>query len=92
MDQQELATNRPPLFTGDNYVYWSVRLKCHLMALWYKEWSTVETKYKVPDDVPIDEGELNIYEENAKYPNAILSGLTEIVLVKSMQCKTSKHA
>ena len=32
------------------------------------------------------------YEANAKALNSILSGLTESVLVKVMQCKTSKHA
>ena len=26
MDQQGLATNRPPLSAGDNYAYWSVRI------------------------------------------------------------------
>ena len=27
MDQEVLATNKTPLFTGDNYAYWSVRIK-----------------------------------------------------------------
>ena len=57
MDQQEgLATNKPPLFTGDNYVYWSVRLKCHIVSIGYKVWRYVEKEYEVPDNVPIDEG------------------------------------
>ena len=92
MDQQGLATNIPPLFIGDNYAYWSVRMKCHLMALGYKVWRTVELEYKVPDDVPIDEGELSQYEANAKALNVILSGLSYSILVKFVQCKTSKHA
>ena len=93
MDQQEgLATKTPPLFIGDNYAYWSVRMKCHLMSLGYKFWRSVEREYKVPDDVPIDKGELSLYEANAKALNEILSGLIESVLVKVMQCKTSKHA
>ena len=60
-------------------------MKCHLMALGYKVWRTVETEYKVSDDVPINEGELSLYEVNSKVLNAILSGLTESVLVKIMQ-------
>ena len=60
-------------------------MKFHLISLGYKVWSTIETKYKVPNDVPIDEGELSLYEANAKALNAILSGLTESVLVKVMQ-------
>ena len=85
MDKEGLATNRPPLFTRDNYAYWSVRMKCNLRTLGYKIWRTVETENKVPDDVPIDEGELSLYEANAKDLNAILSGLIESVLVKFMQ-------
>ena len=42
MDKQGLATNIPPLFTRDNYAYWSVRMKFHIMALGYKVWRTVE--------------------------------------------------
>ena len=93
MDQQEgLATNRPPLFTGDNYAYWSVKMKYHLMSLGYKVWRYVEKEYKVPDDLPIDRDELDQYEANAKSLNAILSGLTNSVFIKVMQCKRTKHA
>ena len=55
MDQQGLETNRTPLYTRDNYAYWSVIMKFHLMSLGYKVWRTVETKYKLPNGVPIDE-------------------------------------
>ena len=67
-------------------------MKFHLMDLGYKVWRTVEREYKVPDNVPIDEGELIQYEANAKALNAILSGSTDYVFVKFMPCKTSKHA
>ena len=50
-------------------------MKCHIMALGYKVWRSVEIEYEVPKDVPIDEGELSQYEANAKDLNAILSGL-----------------
>ena len=92
MDQQGLASNIPCLFTEDNYAYWSVRMKCHLMALGDKVLRYVEIEYKVPFDVPIDEGELSQYEVNKKDLNTILTGLTQLVLVKFMQCKASKHA
>ena len=93
MDQQEgLATNIPPRFTRDNYAYWSVIMKWHLMSIGYKVWRFVEKEYKVPDDLPIDKDELDQYEANAKTLNSILSGLTNLVFVKVMQCKTTKHA
>ena len=93
MDQQEgLATNIPPLLIGDNYAYWSVRMKCHLMSIQYKVWRSIEKQYKIIDALPIDRDELDQYESNAKALNAILSGLTNSVFVKVMQCKTFKHA
>ena len=83
MDQQGLATNRHPLFTGDNYAYQSVRMKCHLMSLGYKVWRSVEIEYEVPKYIPIDEGELIQYEANAKALNEILSGFNRISTCKS---------
>ena len=94
MDQQEgLATNRPPLFTRENYAYWSVRMKCHLMSLGWKVWAATEREYKIRDDgIPTDGTELGQYESNAKSLNGILSGLKNTVFVKVMQCKTTKQA
>ena len=67
-------------------------MKCHLMSLGYKVWRSVEKEYEIPNDLPIDKSELGQYEANSKTLNAILSGLTNSLLVKVMQCKTSKHA
>ena len=93
MDQQEgLATKIPPLFTGDNYAYWSVIMKFHLMSLGYKVWRSIEKEYKIPNNLPINKDELDKYEANAKALNEILSGLTNSVFVKVMQCKTGKQA
>ena len=59
MDQQEgLATNIPPLFTGENYAYWSVRMKFHLMSLRWKVWEATEKYYKIHDQETIDPEEL----------------------------------
>ena len=55
------------------------------MSLGYKVWSIFEIEHKVPNDVPIDKGEISLYEANEKALNAILTGLTESVLVKFMQ-------
>ena len=85
MDQQEgLATNRPPLFTGENYAYWSVRMKCHLMSLGWKVWEAIEKQYKIGDQAPTYPEELGRYEGNAKALNTILSGLTSIAFSKFM--------
>ena len=55
MDQQEgLATNRPPLFTRENYTYWSVRMRCHLMSLGWKVWDATINEYRIDDQETID--------------------------------------
>ena len=85
MDQQEvLATNKPPLFTGEKYAYWSVRMKFHMMSLGWKVWDATVKKDKIDDQKPIDSMELGQYEGNAKVLNAILSWLTNAVFAKSM--------
>ena len=93
MDQQEgLAIDKPPLFIGENYAYWSVRMKCHLMSLGWKVWEAAENEYKIEDQLPIDSVELAQYEGNSKALNTILSGLTNSVFTKVMRCKNSKQA
>ena len=85
MDQQEgLATNRPPLFTGENYAYLSVRMKCHLMSLGWKVWATTKKEYEIDDQSPTNPEDLGQSEGNAKSLNAILSGLTNSVFTKFM--------
>ena len=93
MDQQEgLATNKPPLFTRENYAYQSLRMKWHLMSLGWKVWVETEKEYKIDDQAPTDSMELGKYEGNAKALNAILSGLKKSVFTKVMRCKTAKEA
>ena len=85
MDQQEeLATNRPPFFIRENYAYWSVRMKCHLMSLGWKVWAATEKEYKIDDQEPTDLEELGHYESIFKSLNAILSGLKNSVFTKFM--------
>ena len=83
MDPKEgLTTNKPPLFIGENYACWSVRMKFRLMSLGYKFRRSVEKEYQIPDDLPIDKDELDQYEAKAKALNAILNGLTNSMFVK----------
>ena len=93
MDQQEgLATNKPPLFIGEIYAYWSVRMRWHLMSLGWKFCDATVKEYKIDDQAPTENIELGQYEGNSKALNAILSGLTNFVFTKVMRCKTAKQA
>ena len=93
MDQQEgMATNRPPLFIGEDYAYWSFRMRCHLMSLGWKVSVATKKEVLVGNQYPTDTVELGQYEGNAKALNAILSGLTNTVFTKVMQCTSAKQA
>ena len=94
MDQQEgLPKNIPPLFIGENYAYWSVRMNYHLFSLGWKVWSTTKKEFKIEEYIlPTDRLELYQYEGNEKSLNSILSGLTNFVFVKVMHCKAAKQA
>ena len=86
MDNQEwLAANKPPLFTRNNYAFWSVRMKWHLMSIAFKIWSYLEKGYKILEKLPTYIDELDEYESNAKALNEILKGLVYSVFVKVMQ-------
>ena len=83
MDQKEgLATNKTPLFTGESYALCSVRMRCYLISLGCKVWSSIEKDYKIPSKLPIDRDEQDKYESNAKALNAILNGLTNSFFFK----------
>ena len=86
MDQQEgLDTNKHPLFTGENYAYWSVRMRFHMMSLGWNVWATTKNQVTIVYRYPTNTIELGQYEGNAKSLNAIFSRLTNTVFTKVMQ-------
>ncbi|KAL2336401.1 hypothetical protein Fmac_010847 [Flemingia macrophylla] len=42
------SINRPPLFCGDNYAFWKVRIKIFMESVHRSIWQVVVTDYKVP--------------------------------------------
>ena len=67
-------------------------MRCHLMSLGCKVWETIEKELNIGNLYPTKTVELGEYEGNSKALNAILSGLTNYVFTKFMQCKTAKQA
>ncbi|KAL2340398.1 hypothetical protein Fmac_008338 [Flemingia macrophylla] len=45
---EDASINRPPLFCGDNYVFWKVRMKIFMEYVHRSIWQAVVTEYKVP--------------------------------------------
>ena len=93
MDQQEgLSTNKSPPFIRENYAYWSIRMRCYLLSLGWKFWAAIEKELNIGNQYPTNIVDLGEYEGNSKYLNAILSGLTNSVFTKVMQCTSAKQA
>ena len=62
------------------------------MSLGWKVWEATEKECNIWNRYPIDTVELGEYEGNSKALDAILSGLTNNVFTKVMQCKSAKQA
>jgi hypothetical protein len=55
MDQQEgMSSTRAPLFKGNDYALWSVRMKGYIMSLGCDIWKSVEDGYTAPATPPTD--------------------------------------
>ena len=92
MDQQErMSSNKAPLFKGNDYAFWSVRMKSYIMALGWDVWKTIESGYTSPSTPPNDTTTKKLCNENSRAINAILGGLTNPIFVKVMHCKSAKE-
>ena len=91
MDKQGKQTKTgTPLFDVLNYALWSVRMRVYLQAQGEDVWKMVANRYDIPANPPRDTHGRKLYEDNSKAMNAILSGQTETIFVKVMQCETAK--
>ena len=61
------------------------------MSLGWKVWEATEKDLNIGNQYPIGTIELGQYQGNAKALNAILSGLTNSVFTKVMQCTSAKQ-
>ena len=76
-NQDGTASIRPPLFNGNNLIFWKTRMRSYLQSLRADVWAMVEIGYQYPAAVPKDPTEINNYETNAKAVNALLGSLTK---------------
>jgi hypothetical protein len=93
MDQQEgMSSTRAPLFKGNDYALWSVRMKGYIMSLGCDIWKSVEDGYTAPATTPTDTTRKKLCNDNARETNAILGGLANPIFVKVMHCKSKKKS
>jgi hypothetical protein len=89
-NQDGMASIRPPLFNGNNLIFWKTRMRSYLQSLGADVWAIVEGGYQYPSTVPTDPTERKTYETNAKAVNAMLGSLTKSEFVKVMQLNKAK--
>ena len=77
------STTRPPLFDGENYNYWKVRMMIFIQANSYEEWNIIFKGPRIPSKlvnsvkVPKEESEYNendfrMIQLNAKAKHTLL--------------------
>ena len=46
---------RVPIFDGEDFVFWKIRMKIYLMSIGLEVWALVEEGYDVPKITPIEQ-------------------------------------
>jgi len=90
-NQDETTSIRPPLFNGNNFIYWKTRTKSYLQSLGTDVWEIVDRGYQYLAAVPTDVAEKKTYETNAKAVNALLGSMIKLECVKVMQLNTTEE-
>jgi hypothetical protein len=86
-----MYSNKAPLFKGDDYSLWNIRMKNYLLSLVFDVWQYVENCYPAPATPPTDTVGKNICNEKSRAVNAILGGLTNPIFVKVLHCNLAKE-
>jgi hypothetical protein len=63
------------MFDGQNYAFWSRRMKTFVQAQGFDVWKEVVDGYTTPTTPPIDKDGKKLSENNSRDKNAILNGL-----------------
>lgn len=91
MDQQVKTSSKVPIYNGEDYAFWSIRMRSHILSIGLDVWMSIETRYIYPKSPPTDLEGIKQFGNNAKVVNAILAGLARTVFAKVMHCKTAKE-
>jgi len=86
-----MSSNKAPLFTGESYAFWRIRMKSYLEAFGFGIWQSIVDGYKTAEKAPSTADEKKLSENNVRAINAMLGGLAHFVFTKVMHCKSSKE-
>jgi hypothetical protein len=92
MDQKEgMSSNRAPLFKGNDYAFWNIRMKSYLISLGCDVWIFLVNGYTAPTTTPSNVVAKKLCNDNSRVVNAIMGGLAKPIFVKVMHCKSEKE-
>lgn len=80
-----------PLFDGQNYAFWSIRMKLFLQSQGVDVWQAILNEYKTLATIPTNAAGKKLYESNSKAMYVILGGLAGSEFVKVMHCNSAKE-
>ncbi|WRX12269.1 hypothetical protein QQP08_004756 [Theobroma cacao] len=98
------STNRPPLFDGSNYPYWSIRMSIYIRVIDYEMWDVITDGPFMPSTVNVvtnelmpksrsewTEAETKKVQVNFKAINTLHYALTPTEFNKVSNCTTAKQ-
>ncbi|EOX99913.1 Uncharacterized protein TCM_008921 [Theobroma cacao] len=98
------STNRPPLFDGSNYPYWSTRMSIYIRAIDYEMWDVIIDGPFIPSTLSVvtnelmpkprsewTEAETKKVQTNFKAINTLHCALTPTEFNKVSSCTTTKQ-
>ncbi|EOY31868.1 Uncharacterized protein TCM_039200 [Theobroma cacao] len=98
------STNRPPLFDGSNYPYWSTRMSVYIRAIDYEMWDVITDGHFSPSTINVVTNEMILklrFEwtevktkkvlTNFKAINTLHCALTPTEFNKVLSCTTAKQ-
>ena len=86
-----MSNNKAPLFNGEGYALWKIRMKKFMLCLGFDIWKSVVDGYTAPATPTKDIGGKKICNDNSRVVNGMLTGLTNSICVKVMHCKSAKE-
>ena len=91
MERNNLYKNGIPQFNGQNYAFWSIRMKTYIKAQVFEIWQSIVDGYTTPVVPPTNDKAVKLSENNSKAINALLNGLSDMVFTKVAHCKSAKE-
>ena len=74
-NHEDMGSIRPPIFNGNNLVYWKIRTIAYLQSLGVEVLEIVEGGYQFPAAIHTDTPGKKLYETNSKEVNTLLGSL-----------------